>query len=75
MAELLAAARDLIHEQVDWDNVDNNLIEAIKSSSNSPKSSLRKAPSCWKKASIWIAGEFAIDQTTGYSKGEIYLTT
>ena len=74
-AELLSAARDLIFEKVDWDNVDLilgieamgiPLATALSLKSGKPLVVGRKRP-------YGLPGEFAIDQTTGYSKGEIYL--
>ena len=74
-AELLSAARDLIFEKVDWDNVDLILgIEAMGiplATALSLKSG--KPLVVGRKRSYGLPGEFAIDQTTGYSKGEIYL--
>ena len=74
-AELLSAARDLIYDQVDWDDVDLILgIEAMGiplATALSLKSG--KPLVVGRKRSYGLPGEFAIDQTTGYSKGEIYL--
>ena len=74
-AELLAAARDLIHEQVDWDNVDIILgIEAMGIPLATALSLASGKPLViGRKRTYGLPGEFAIDQTTGYSKGEIYL--
>lgn len=74
-SELLIAARDLIHERVDWDSVDIilgieamgiPLATALSLSSGKPLVVGRKRP-------YGLPGEFSIDQTTGYSKGEIFL--
>ena len=74
-AELLAAARDLIHEQVDWDNVD--IIIGIEAMGIPLATALSLASGkplvVGRKRAYGLPGEFAIDQTTGYSKGEIYL--
>ncbi|MGB1491655.1 MAG: hypoxanthine/guanine phosphoribosyltransferase [Candidatus Poseidoniaceae archaeon] len=74
-AELLAAARDLIHEQVDWNNVDIILgIEAMGIPLATALSLASGKPLVvGRKRTYGLPGEFAIDQTTGYSKGEIYL--
>ena len=74
-AELLAAARDLIHEQVDWDNVDIILgIEAMGIPLATALSLASGKPLVGgRKRTYGLPGEFAIDLTTGYSKGEIYL--
>ena len=74
-AELLAAARDLISAQVDWDQVDLILgIEAmglplsaaLSLHSGKPMVVVRKRP-------YGLPGEMAIDQSTGYSKGTLHL--
>ena len=74
-AELLAAARDIIHESVDWDNVDIILgIEAMGiplASALCLKSG--KPLVVGRKRSYGLPGETSIDQSTGYSKGEIFL--
>jgi len=74
-SELLAAARDLIHERVDWDSVDKILgIEAMGIPLATALSLESGKPLVvGRKRSYGLPGEFAIDQTTGYSKGEIYL--
>lgn len=74
-AELLAAARDLIHQKIDWDNVDVILgIEAMGIPLATALSlSSGKPLVVGRKRKYGLPGEFSIDQTTGYSKGEIYL--
>ena len=74
-AELLAAARDLIHQKIDWDNVDVILgIEAMVIPLATALSlSSTKPLVVGRKRKYGLPGEFSIDQTTGYSKGEIYL--
>jgi len=74
-AELLAAARDLIYENVDWSNVDIILgIEAMGiplAAALCLKSG--KPLVVGRKREYGLPGETAIDQSTGYSKGAIYL--
>ena len=74
-AELLAAARDLIFEKVDWNNVDIILgIEAMGIPLATALSlSSGKPLVVGRKRTYGLPGEFSIDQTTGYSKGEIYI--
>jgi len=74
-AELLAAARDLIYEKVEWEEVDIILgIEAMGIPLATALSLQSGKPLVvGRKRSYGLPGEFAIDQTTGYSKGEIYL--
>ena len=74
-SELLAAARDLISEKVDWNSVDIILgIEAMGIPLATALSlSSGKPLVVGRKRSYGLPGEFSIDQTTGYSKGEIYL--
>ena len=74
-SELLIAARDLIHERVDWDSVDIILgIEAMGIPLATALSlSSGKPLVVGRKRSYGLPGEFSIDQTTGYSKGEIFL--
>ena len=74
-AELLAAARDLIYDRIDWDKVDIILgIEAMGiplAAALCLKSG--KPLVIGRKREYGLPGETAIDQSTGYSKGEIYL--
>lgn len=74
-SELLAAARDLIFDKVDWDSVDIILgIEAMGiplAAALCLKSG--KPLVIGRKREYGLPGETAIDQSTGYSKGEIYL--
>jgi len=74
-AELLAAARDLIYDRIDWEKVDIILgIEAMGiplAAALCLKSG--KPLVIGRKREYGLPGETAIDQSTGYSKGEIYL--
>jgi adenine phosphoribosyltransferase len=74
-SNLLAAARDLISQKVDWDDVDLILgIEAMGLPLASALSiSSGKPLVIARKRAYGLAGETVIDQNTGYSKGEIYL--
>ena len=74
-AELLRAARDLISEGVDWDSIDIilgleamgiPLAAALCLSSGKPLV-------IGRKRQYGLPGEVSIDQSTGYSKGEIFL--
>ena len=74
-AELLRAARDLISEGVDWDSIDIilgleamgiPLAAALCLSSGKPLV-------IGRKREYGLPGEISIDQSTGYSKGEIFL--
>jgi len=74
-AELLRAARDLISEGVDWDSIDIilgleamgiPLAAALCLSSGKPLV-------IGRKREYGLPGEVSIDQSTGYSKGEIFL--
>jgi adenine phosphoribosyltransferase len=74
-SELLMAARDLIFEGVDWDSVDIILgIEAmgIPLAATLCLSSGKPLVIC-RKRQYGLPGEVAIDKSTGYSKGEIFL--
>ena len=74
-SELLTAARDLIFESVDWDSVDIILgIEAmgIPLAATLCLSSGKPLVIC-RKRQYGLPGEVAIDKSTGYSKGEIFL--
>ena len=74
-AELLSAARDLISEGVDWDSVD--IILGIEAMGIPLAAALclssGKPLVIGRKREYGLPGEVAIDQSTGYSKGEIYL--
>ena len=74
-AELLRAARDLISEGVDWDSIDIilgleamgiPLAAALCLSSGKPLV-------IGRKRQYGLPGEVSINQSTGYSKGEIFL--
>tara|TARA_A100001037_G_scaffold19693_1_gene16730 strand:- start:2088 stop:2678 length:591 start_codon:yes stop_codon:yes gene_type:complete len=74
-SELLAAARDLISENVDWESIDIILaIEAmgIPLAAALCLSSGKPLVIC-RKRSYGLPGETPIDQSTGYSKGQLYL--
>ena len=74
-SELLAAARDLIHERVDWDSVD--IILGIEAMGIPLAAALclhsGKPLVIGRKREYGLPGETPIDQSTGYSKGAIYL--
>lgn len=74
-AELLSAARDLISEGVDWDSVD--IILGIEAMGIPLAAALclssGKPLVIGRKRQYGLPGEVAIDQSTGYSKGEIFL--
>ena len=74
-AELLEAARDLIHERVDWSSVD--IILGIEAMGIPLAASLclvtGKPMVIGRKRQYGLPGETAVDQSTGYSKGSIYL--
>lgn len=74
-AELLAAARDLIYENVDWEKVD--VILGIEAMGIPLAAALclqsGKPLVIGRKRQYGLPGETLIDQTTGYSKGAIYL--
>jgi adenine phosphoribosyltransferase len=74
-AELLAAARDLVMRRVDWDEIDIILgIEAMGLPLAVALSLASGKPLVvGRKRSYGLPGEYAIDQSTGYSKGEIFL--
>ncbi len=74
-SQLLSAARDLIAENVDWESVDIILaIEAmgIPLAAALCLSSGKPLVIC-RKRSYGLPGEMPIDQSTGYSKGNLYL--
>ena len=74
-AELLGAARDLIFENVDWTKVD--IILGIEAMGIPLAAALclssGKPLVVGRKREYGLPGETSIDQTTGYSKGAIYL--
>lgn len=74
-AELLAVARDLISEQVEWDKID--IILGLEAMGIPLAAALcldsGKPLVVGRKREYGLPGEVAIDQTTGYSKGEIFL--
>ena len=74
-SELLAAARDLISENVEWDSID--IILGIEAMGIPLAAALclssGKPLVIGRKRQYGLPGEVAIDQSTGYSKGEIYL--
>jgi len=74
-AELLAAARDLISENVNWDNID--IILGIEAMGIPLAAALclssGKPLVVGRKRQYGLPGEVSIDQSTGYSKGEIFL--
>jgi len=74
-SELLAAARDLVSENVDWDSID--LILGIEAMGIPLAAALcltsGKPLVIGRKRQYGLPGEVSIDQSTGYSKGEIYL--
>ena len=74
-AELLSAARDLISENVDWDSID--IILGIEAMGIPLAAALclssGKPLVVGRKRAYGLPGEVAIDQSTGYSKGQIFL--
>ncbi len=74
-AELLAAARDLVMQRVEWEGIDIILgIEAMGLPLAAALSLASGKPLVvGRKRSYGLPGEYAIDQSTGYSKGEIFL--
>lgn len=74
-AELLAAARDLIYENVDWSKID--IILGIEAMGIPLAAALclesGKPLVVGRKREYGLPGETSIDQSTGYSKGAIYL--
>ena len=73
--ELLSAARDLISENVDWDSID--IILGIEAMGIPLAAALclssGKPLVVGRKRAYGLPGEVAIDQSTGYSKGQIFL--
>ncbi len=74
-SELLAAARDLVMQKVEWQGIDVILgIEAMGLPLAAALSLASGKPLViGRKRGYGLPGEYAIDQSTGYSKGEIYL--
>ena len=74
-SDLLAAARDLLIQKVDWENVDLILsIEAMGLPLASVLSVATGIPTVVaRKRSYGLEGERIIDQSTGYSKGSIWI--
>ncbi|MBT3772361.1 MAG: adenine phosphoribosyltransferase [Euryarchaeota archaeon] len=74
-AELLGVARDLISEKVNWDEID--LILGLEAMGIPLAAALcldsGKPLVIGRKREYGLPVEVAIDQTTGYSKGEIFL--
>ena len=74
-AELLAAARDLINDNVDWSKID--VILGIEAMGIPLAAALclhsGKPLVIGRKREYGLPGETPIDQSTGYSKGAIYL--
>ena len=74
-AELLSAARDLISENVDWDSID--IILGVEAMGIPLAAALclssGKPLVVGRKRAYGLPGEVAIDQSTGYSKGQIFL--
>ena len=73
--EVLSAVVELSSELVDWENIDLILgIEAMGLPLCAPLSIESSKPLIVaRKRSYGLPGEIAIDQTTGYSKGEMFL--
>jgi|TARA_B100001741_G_C16307183_1_gene484099 adenine phosphoribosyltransferase len=74
-SELLSAARDLISEGVDWESID--IILGIEAMGIPLAAALclssGKPLVIGRKRQYGLPGEVSIDQSTGYSKGEIFL--
>ena len=73
--EVLSAIVHLIGERVDWDDVDLILgIEAMGLPLTAPLSVQHDRPLVVaRKRAYGLEGEVAVDQSTGYSKGAMYL--
>ena len=73
--ELMDAVVDTVMEIVNWDNVDIILgIEAMGLPMATLLSSRTKKPMVVaRKRSYGLKGEICVNQSTGYSKGEIYI--
>ena len=74
-SEVLSAVTDLCLEAIDWDNVDLILgIEAMGLPLTAPLSLRSGKPLVVvRKRPYGLEGEIVIDQSTGYSKGEMFL--
>lgn len=74
-SDLLSATRDLLLHRVDWDEVDLILsVEAMGLPLASVLSVATGIPTVVaRKRSYGLEGERIIDQSTGYSKGEIWI--
>ena len=72
---VLTAVVQLIENAVNWDSIDLVLgIEAMGLPLTSPLSMRNNRPQVVvRKRSYGLEGELAIDQSTGYSKGEMFL--
>lgn len=72
---VLTAVVELIETRVDWNSVDLILgIEAMGLPLTSPLSMRNNRPQVVvRKRSYGLEGELSIDQSTGYSKGSMYL--
>ena len=72
---VLTAVVELIENTVDWDSIDLVLgIEAMGLPLTSPLSMRNSRPQVVvRKRSYGLDGEVAIDQSTGYSKGSMFL--
>jgi len=72
---VLTAVVELIENAVNWDSIDLVLgIEAMGLPLTSPLSMRNNRPQVVaRKRSYGLEGELAIDQSTGYSKGEMFL--
>jgi adenine phosphoribosyltransferase len=73
--DVLSAITELVVERVNWDNVDVLLgIEAMGLPLTAPLSMATGIPLVIaRKRSYGLDGEIKIDQSTGYSKGEMFL--
>ena len=73
--EMLEEARDIVIEMVDWDNVDIILgIEAMGIPLASCISIATGKPLViGRKRQYELPGEISVDQSTGYSKGTIFI--
>ena len=72
---VLSSVVELIEQTVDWDSIDLILgIEAMGLPLTSPLSMRNNRPQVVaRKRSYGLEGEISIDQSTGYSKGTMYL--
>jgi adenine phosphoribosyltransferase len=72
---VLTAVVELIEDAVEWDSIDLVLgIEAMGLPLTSPLSMRNSRPQVVvRKRSYGLEGELAIDQSTGYSKGSMFL--